>query len=986
MRFEYALAGHGAWAIARREIDFAMPAHYVVQLAIRGATAPAELQVKLVDAGGANVWWWRRADFAPSAAGDRIVLRRASLAFAWGPRSGGDPDRIGAIEIAVACDRGAAGTLWIESLAIEPREPQAGAPRAVAVRTSSAAPGPDTSWCPEPGDAAPWIELDLGALCEWGGLAVDFAGDAAPAHRVLASEDGSQWTTLLDAPAGAPARSWLRTGEADARFVRLTLGEPRAITRIEVVPIELAVSPVRWASARAKAAPRGRFPRHLLGEHAYWAVVGGDGDLRKGLLGEDGALELDAEAPSVEPFVWTQEVGLVTWADVECSASLADGAIPIPTVEWKARDLRLAITAFASGAAERSMLVARYALTNDGRVERRVRLFLALRPYQVTPVWQGLNLRGGIARIERLDCDGARVRIDGALRVVAVTAPGGFGAARSDSGLDALASGSLPPEAQADDPFGFAEGALAFDCTLAPGATESIWIAAPLFEATPPSPAALARAEADRWGEAQLETALAHWRARLAPIPIALPPGAAAFEESLRASVAWILVNREGPRIQPGPRCYRRSWIRDGTLTGTALAEMGFAEEAKSFLRWYAPHQDADGFVPCAVDRSGIDRAVEHDSHGQLAWGVVELYRLTRDEAFLRALWPNVLGAAAAIERLRATRTSDAFRDDVRFGLLPESISHEGYASQPAHSYWDDFFAVRGLSDAAWAAGEIGAWADSARIATLCDEMRRDLHVSIHASIARHGIDFVPGAAELGDFDPTSTAIAFDPCGESRRLPRTALEHTFERYWRELEARRRGDAPNDAYTPYEVRNAVALLRLGWKQRALDLLAWLIDDQRIPAWREWPEVTTRDPRAPRFLGDLPHGWVASSFVRSVRRLVVYEDGDAGRLVIGAGIPEAWVREAPGVVATGLPTHFGALDLAIVEESDDSVRVTLGGDCAPPRGIEIVSPLERALWEVVVDGVAQRAEDPSRVRTGSMPREVRLRYTPSATSTA
>ena len=828
-----------------------------------------------------------------------------------------------------------------------------------------------------PGDPHPWLELDFGALREWGGLLVDFGGDAAPAHRVLGSDDGAHWKLLLEAAAGATARSWLATGEADARFVRLELGAPHAVRRVEVVPVELAVSPARWASARARAAPRGHYPRHLLGEHAYWALVGGDGDERKGLLGEDGALELDVEACSIEPLLWTGD-RLLTWADVELGASLAEGSLPVPSVEWRAAGLRLAITAFASGAAGRSALVARYAVTNTGAVARRLRLLLVVRPFQVTPSWQSLNLVGAIARIGRLAYAAGRVRVDSERTIAAVSAPDGFGAATSAEGLAALASGRLPEATQVDDPIGFAEGALAFDLVLAPAASEAVWIAAPLFAASEAPPAGLARAEAARWGEARLAETLAHWRARLARVPITLPACAAPFEESLRASIAWILVNREGPRIQPGPRCYRRSWIRDGTLTGTALAEMGFADEAKAFLRWYAPYQYEDGFVPCAVDRKGIDRAIEHDSHGQLAWGTVELYRLTRDEAFLRALWPHVVRAVGAIERLRAERTTAAFRGNVRFGLLPESISHEGYASNPAHSYWDDFFAVRGLADAAWAAGQLGDAAAAERIGALCSEMRRDLHASIIASMSKHGIDFVPGAAELGDFDPTSTSIGLDPCGELARLPRAALERTFERYWQELDARRRGAAPNDAYTAYEVRNAVALLRLGWKQRALEVLAWLISDQRIPAWREWPEVTTRDPRAPRFLGDLPHGWVASSFVRSVRRLVAYEDDDSRALVIGAGVPEAWVREAPGVGVASLPTHFGALDLQLIADGADRVRATFGGACSPPGGVVVVSPLARPLRGAIVDGVVRAVEDPTRVRLAALPRELVLVY--------
>jgi hypothetical protein len=39
---------------------------------------------------------------------------------------------------------------------------------------------------------------------------------------------------------------------------------------------------------------------------------------------------------------------------------------------------------------------------------------------------------------------------------------------------------------------------------------------------------------------------------------------------------------------------------------------------------------------------------------------------------------------------------------------VPESISHEGYASQPRHSYWDNFFVLRGLKDAAAMAAVLG--------------------------------------------------------------------------------------------------------------------------------------------------------------------------------------------------------------------------------------------------------------------------------------
>ena len=996
LRFGFELSGHGAWAIARRDVALVLPAHWVMVLALRGTGGPAELQVKLVDESGANVWWWRWPDFAPPARSRQLNLRAASLELAWGPRGGSEPDRLGALEIAVASDRGASGTLWIEALRLEPRLPARGPLRPQAARASSEQRGRGaacvldgdvrTSWLPDPDDPRPWLEIDLGERRECGGVTMDLAegeagapaqrDSAAPAARLLGSDDAVTWTPLARLPGGAARRRWLRA-EAEARWLRVELapGTGCGLARVAVVPIELAVSPARFAASRAREAPRGRYPRHLLGEQGYWALVSADGDTRKGLLGEDGALEVGVESFILEPFLWIDE-RLYTWADGARRASLAERSLPVPSVDWTAAGLRARVTAFSDGPAGASTLVARYTLENPGGTLRRARLFLGIRPYQVTPAWQNLQLAGGVSPITSLELEAGRVRVGGHRDVVVVTAASGFGAADAEEGLSALAAGLLPARSRIEDPTGFAEAALAFDLELEPGASRDVVVAVPLFDATPPPPADLAGEAAAAWAVARHAALLAGWRERLAELPIALPASAAPFEESLRAGIAWILCNREGPRIQPGPRCYRRAWIRDGALTGAALAEWGFADEARAFLRWYAPYQYADGRVPCAVDHRGADPVPEHDSHGELIWAVVELYRLTGDRAFLAELWPHVAAAAGAIAALRAECSGETWRDSPCFGLLPESISHEGYSSQPVHAYWDDFFAVRGLADAAEAAHLLDDGASATRFAALRDAMRRDLHASIHACMERHGIDFVPGAVELGDYDPTSTAIAFDPCDEARHLSRAALERTFARYWRELEARRRGESQAEAYTPYEIRNASALLALGWKERAVSLLEGFIADQRPPAWRQWPEVSTRDPRAPRFLGDLPHGWVASSFARALRRMLAWEDHEAGTLVVAAGIPEAWAREAPGVRVRGLPTHFGPLDLVLEPAGEGALRVRIGGGCRPPGGVVLASPLVAPLREIAEGGRTRPARDPRHVVLQTLPADLVL----------
>jgi hypothetical protein len=988
LRADVTLAGHGSWAIFRHEAALELPPHYVMVLAVRGTLPPTELQVKLVDASGANVWWWRLRPHVFSTSPQRLVLRRAALAFAWGPLSGGDPRRLSAVEVALTADDGRSGTCWVDELGIEPR-PVVTTPLAVRdVRASSAATGGPASlllesnanpWQPAAGDPAPWLCFDLGERREWGGLVVEAAGDAgAPPMRLAISDDGTRWIPLLTAPASSESRQWLRTADADGRYARLEFpdGAGTGITQVKPVPLELAVSPARFAAAHAAAAPRGRFPRHLLGEQGYWAVLGADGGAHKALLGEDGGLEVDAETFTLEPFLWN-EGRLLTWADAPHELSLQDAYLPLPAVDWRLPALHLRVSACTAGPAGRSTLIARYDVTNAGAAECVVRLYVAIRPYQVNPSWQSLNLVGGIAPIAHVEGNAHGARINRTWQIVPIRTADGFGAAAFDEGLSALAEGRPPSHAAIADPVGFAEAALWFDLRIPAGGTEVVGVAVPLEADSPAPPRAIAPAEAARWIDGAFAAARDHWRRRLSVVPITLPPAAAPFAETLHASLAWILTNRDGPRIQPGPRCYRRSWIRDGTLTGTALVEMGFPSEARDFLHWYAPFQYDDGRIPCAVDRHGIDPVAEHDSHGEFVWGIVEVYRLTGDRAFLESLWPRALRAVDALLALRAERTTEAYRGRAAFGLLPESISHEGYASQPVHAYWDDFFAVRALADAAWAAGVLGDTPAATRIRREADAMRRDLATSIAQTMKEHGLTVLPGSVELGDFDPTSSAIAVDPCAAEDLLPAGALEATFARYWTELEARRGGKGANEAYTPYEVRNASAMLHLGWSDRALRQLGWLIDDQRPPVWRQWPEIAWRDARAPRFFGDLPHGWVASSFVRALRRLIVFERPQDDALVIGAGVPRAWL-DGSGIAARGLPTHYGPIDLGMQATGPDEIVVRVSGGARPPGGFVVVSPGHRALRGVVVDGRPHPSAGPDTVALAAAPCDVRLRY--------
>ena len=993
MRLDFDFRGARGYVLARRALRVQLPENYAITFWMRAAAPVNTFEFKLVDASGKNVWWRRQRDFGFPIGWTRIVIRKSQLGFAWGEAPGAELRELGALEIAVSATSGGRGSIWIDDLRLETREPTDLRRLRTEVRASSSSGAepaaafdgdPETAWQSAPEPSSQWLELDFGRPVEYGGLAIDWEPDHGPtAFRVLVSDDAEQWFTAYQAEAAGGPRSYVALPDEESRHLRLELlgdrGRGYGIREIRLQPSAFSESPNCFFEAVARDAPRGAYPRSLIGEQSYWTVVGVDGGIHKALLDEDGRLEVAPERFSVEPFL-RADGELVGWAEVQATQELVDGYLPIPSVVWRRGPLRLRITAFAAGSPGNETLYARYRLANTGAEPYTASLFLAIRPFQVNPPWQSLNLVGGVAPIYRIARRERAVSVDRE-EVVALTPPDGFGAIAFESGslTDLLRSGRLPDAGTVSDPLGYASGAFRWDLDLRPGDTREVWLAVP-FEPAAESvglPGEDAASAAARLGET-----VRFWRKRLARIRIQVPDAGAKLVQILQTTVAYIFVNRSGPAIQPGARDYARSWIRDGALTSAALLEMGYPDEVRDFLRWYARYQYDDGRIPCCVDARGPDPVAEHDSNGEFIYTIMNYYRHTGDRAFLEEMWPQVVKAVAYIRFLREQTMTPEFESPEAlpvYGLAPKSISHEGYSAHPVHSYWDDFFLLRGLKDAVTIARELGDEEHVESFTALRDGLRADLYASLSRAIERHEIDFIPGSVELGDFDPTSTSIAISPGGELQNLPRRELERTFERYFAYFLERRSGEIEWQSYTPYELRNVATLIRLGRKRLALEALDFFVADQRPPAWNEWAEVVWRDPRSPAFIGDMPHTWVGSGFIRSLRSLFVYEREADRALVVGAGIPRSWVDARPGVIVEGLSTHYGSIGYSARGDGDGRVRISLHGDLRdPPDRIVIESPYDEPLAGVSVDGQEVADFEPNRVSIRELPANVVFRY--------
>ncbi len=975
MHLEFDFKGGGGFVVARRPFTQPLPENYVFRFDIRGHGPTNIFEFKLVDASNQNVWRWRVEAFPLTKNSQTICIKSTDLPFAWGPLGGGPAHDIAAIELVVAAGPGGQGHIWIENLCLEDTSYYL-TPR---VEATSALPGfepahicdpaTSTGWRSTPTTDAQRIVIDFQQEREFGGLTIRWDPARRPmAFDIRLSTDGNDWKTCFSAEHGVSAETAVYLPGAVSRFIAFELrknasSEGFGIISVEVQPHGFSRSLNDFFSAIARRTTPGLYAKYLLGQQTYWTPVGTGADVTQALFNEEGMVEVDKGSFSIEPFLFA-DGQLITWADVALTQSLEQGYLPIPSSEWQAGNLTMKTTAFATGPSGASTLFIRYQLTNNSDTRRPVRLFAAIRPFQVTPTWQNWDRFGGVCRMSELTFTDGSVWVDRCKQVIPLTAPTQFGAATFAQGpiTEHLQTGELPAQNQVNDAFGYASGALRFDLTLAPHAAQEVFLAIPFGPVDPDKPVA---PESYVSGTHQFMLAVNQWTKKLGTFDIQLPPVAAGVIETLKTAAAHVLINRTGPALHPGPRRYARSWIRDGALMGAALARVGLPAEGRDFIRWYAGYQAADGNLPDCADSAGCEWLPEFDCWGEFIFAVMDHYRFSRDLPFLTEMWPAVSKSVDYLLMLRNRRMTPEYQTPEKqacYGLLPESMSHEGYMAHPVHAYWDDFWAVRGFKDAAEIAGLLGKSEQQARLTALTQDFQNTLYDSLNRVIQTRGLDFVPGSVEFADFDPTATSIAISVADELDRLPRPAIDQTYEKYLAGFRTRVSGEVPWANYSAYEIRIIGALVRLGRREDAQMLLKFFLADRRLLPWNQWPEISWFDPKGPSFIGDMPHSWIGAEYILAVRSLFAYERASDQSLVIAAGIPMEWLDDTGEIVVRDLPTYYGRLSYSLRRATPDTWKFSLQGDLTmPPGGIIVMPPVRRPQLQVKLDTGCRRNFD-------------------------
>ena len=969
-----------------------LPENYEFTFWLKAESPSNNFEIKFIDSTGNNVWWVNNRNYNFPGDWTKIRIKKRHISFAWGPTEDHDLNRVDRIEFTVASFVGGKGTLWLDDLKFEPLPPETDDFPDPAVSASSSARhhrsvlvtdgSGETFWQSRKGGQQK-ITFDFKGRREFGGLLIEWLeGSHAKAFDVFLSSDGKKWEKAYSVSSNHGSTSVIRLPEAEAAFLRIDLLKPAngrfyGIREIKIPDVKSTLTPNDFVMYAAKNSPAGSYPGYFSRRASYWTVTGVSSDTKEALISEDGMVEAEKARFSLEPMLKIGDT-VVNHSNVNPVQGMGfpgytSDFVFLPSVEWRHNGIRF-VTGVSSGGNpdDNSELYTGYWFENTTSGPLDFEFYLLLRPYQVNPYYQFLNTVGGVGRIVTLrEISKGLISVDG--KTVRLTKEyDSFGAAMFDEGnpVEMIEKGEMPVSLSVTDPSGMAGGVIKYRMHLDAGESEELFAVIPyhtiLPEAGTEAVAGAPAGEIRAGMSAQVSTALAsgkgsglcslpqttaavherffasadYWNNRTGHIRFDLPPSADRLVDTWRSNLAYILINRDRAGIQPGSRSYDRSWIRDGSLTSSALLKSGIVTEVREFIEWYAAHQYESGKVPCVVDSRGPDPVPENDSHGQLIYLIREYFNFTGDTTFLRAMNHHVIKAVDYIGSLVAQRSTDHFRngnDSIRayYGLVPESISHEGYSAKPMHSYWDDFFILKGLKDAIEIQAILGEDMYREKFALMRDEFRKNLYNSIDLAMKVRGINYIPGCVELGDFDATSTTVALTPCNELGNLPVPQVYNTFEKYYDYFKNRRDGMLDWVNYTPYENRLIGSFIMLDQPERAHELTEFFLNDQKPQAWNQWAEVVWKDRLFPGFIGDMPHTWCGSDFINAVRSMFVYENEYDHTLVLAAALYQDWIDAPEGMSVRNLPTYYGDISYSISKEGN-AYRFTITGSLKLPEG--------------------------------------------------
>ena len=684
-------------------------------------------------------------------------------------------------------------------------------------------------------------------------------------------------------------------------------------------------NPIRFFEMASQQMPDGILPDWLNRKQTFWTVSGLPNNFEESLLDEYGRVEPIAHSFSLVPCLIVNNK-VLTAKDFNLQQKLANDWAPIPSVVWDSEDLELSIEMLTT---ESESTLASYIIKNKSGKNFKAKLAFGVYPLQINPPWQ----YGGFSPINdaRWVDNNKSLIVNGNIGLIVDKKPANaILTGRKTKNIYKLLKEGKSTGAAFSDKDGIVIAGFSYDLSIPANGSEEIRMLFPMSK----NNSQREDIATLNWNETKSQY-LEKWKGWTGDWDINLPDQR--LENIVRSNLAYLRINADGPAVQPGSRNYNHSWIRDGAISATAMLRFGLHNPVEQYVEWFSKLIHDDGFVPFLVEtKTGhmvgfATNWKEYDSFGQYFYLMRQYWEITDDDKFIKKYQTQMISIIKMVDSLINTRLTEQFKDTEYFGILPESNSHEGYFPGK-HSYWDDFWCLRGLQDVRVILDNLDSTQNWSWVTDIENSLRTHLLDSIAKVRKDHNLSTLPACAELGDFDPTSTSIGIMAADEKDTLPQDALKETYDRYYSGCLDRMKNKF-GAQYTPYEVRNISALIRLGRTEDAWMLTKYFIKDAVRPAgWNHMAEVVHDDPRTPSYIGDMPHTWVGAGFINAVRDMLVYEDN--GQLVLAAGIPDEWLDKTMEV--KNLQTWWGPISYKISNNSNNETVLELLTTPNPPNG--------------------------------------------------
>lgn len=956
IRFDYDFTKGTGYGGINKVFKIDLPENFEFSFYMKAESPGNNFEIKFLDSTGSNVWWVNNRNYEFPKDWKKIRLKKRHIGFAWGPTEDRTFRKVNKIEFTIASYMGGKGTVWIDDLKFEQLPPEVSVYPEPSISANSfmenCSPlnvfdkNENTFWQSK-GTSDQSLTIDFKTRREFGGLKIDWLKNhQAKSFDVLISDDGNNWDKVYSVKSNSGYVSFIRLPETEAKYLQINLTNGNdtsgfAVNEINFVDIKDATTKNNFMLYVAGNSERGDYPRYFCNEATFWTVLGVNNDVKEAMINKDGMIEVDKSAFSIEPMI---QIGseYYNWNNVNATQLLEENYLPVPSVKWECPGIDFKIEAFTNGEANKtSSLYLKYIISNSSQTEKDGKLFLMLRPFQVNPHYQWLNDPGGVGKINSINENNGRIYVNDDKVIIPLEKYDSFSADGFDEGniIGLIKANKISGQKYILDPYNMANGVITYNFNLKPGEQKELYFAVPFYgEKT-----FTETLTTELFNNKHSETSN-FWKSELDHIKFNLPHSADRIVNVYRSNLAYVLINRDKVGIQPGSRSYERSWMRDGALTSSALLKSGIVTEIKDYINWYTSYQYENGKVPCVVDKRGPDPTPENDSHGEMIYLLREYFNFTKDTTFLKSKNENVIKAVDYMQSLIAERSTDHYRtgnDSVRahYGLITESISHEGYSEKPMHSYWDDFFVMKGFKDAADIQKILGNKKEYERIKKIRDTFKTNLYNSINLTMKYKNINYIPGCVEKGDFDATSTTIALTPCNEFKNLPKPQVYNTFDKYFDYFLQRKDDKIDWINYTPYENRLIGSFILLDQPERAHQLIDYFLNDQNPHNWNAFAEVVWKDKKHAGFVGDIPHTWVGSDFINAIRTLFVYENEFDESLVLGSALYQDWIDAPDGMSIENLPTYYGEISYSVKKENN-SYKISIYGNAKLPKnGIKI-----------------------------------------------